>query len=135
MLTPEEQNQMNAGIAAAQRELIQGYYNRIHLQNPTIDEIMEWLQSDLLHVTKEDLVIDAKAILNQSLNQKYPLAFDTIKLPVRYDASEGFYWKSIVDADGNKIARAWYVNTHTDHHEQRQDQIGELIAHLLNELQ
>lgn len=132
-MTTELENQMNAGIAAAQRELIQGYYNRIHLQKPTIDEIMEWLQSDLLHVTQEDLLIDANAILNQGLKAKYPLAFDTIKLPVRYHKDSKIIFDSVPNPIVDMIGYGHIQ--YLDNPEQRQDQIGELIAHLLNQLQ
>lgn len=69
----------------------------------------------------------------EELKTKYPLAFDTIKLPVRYD-NEG---QLIFDANENMIAdvRGWsYIESLPDP-EQRQDQIGELICELINQLQ
>lgn len=68
----------------------------------------------------------------QELKQKYPLAFDTIKLPVSYD-KEGH----IFDANGDKVAdiRGWGHIQYMSHPVERLDQIGELICHLLNQLQ
>lgn len=67
----------------------------------------------------------------QELKEKYPLALDTIKLPVRYEI--GTY---IFDSENNPVAeiRGWGRIQYLDNPEQRQDQIGELIAHLLNQL-
>lgn len=68
----------------------------------------------------------------EELKAKYPLAFDTIKLPVRYDR----YGQMIFDAHPNKIIdiRGWGHIQYMDNPEQRQDQIGELICELLNQL-
>lgn len=69
----------------------------------------------------------------QELKSKYPLALDTIKLPVEYLA--GF--KSIFDAHNKIIIDvADYDNyKHLPNANETQDQIGELIAELLNQLQ
>lgn len=68
----------------------------------------------------------------EQLKSKYPLAFDTIKLPVRYDAE----CTRIFHSDGNMLLdiRGWGHIQYQDNPEQRQDQIGELICELLNQL-
>ncbi len=48
--------------------IIRGYYNRILMNNPTIEEIIGWLESDLQEVRKEDVLHMAKEILKQTLN-------------------------------------------------------------------
>lgn len=64
----------------------------------------------------------------EELKQKFPLAFDTIKLPVRYDKE----FQLIEDSAHESLVRIYpFSNTETEH----QDQIGELIAELLNSLE
>lgn len=53
----------NKEILAAQREIIQGYYNRIAIQNPSIETIIEWLESDLEYLKMEDAVEGTKDII------------------------------------------------------------------------
>lgn len=66
----------------------------------------------------------------QELKTKYPLAFDTIKLPVRYDIRN----QQIIDSNEDAVADLGYI-IYPDHPSQETElQIGELIAHLLNQL-
>lgn len=67
----------------------------------------------------------------EELKQKYPLAFDSIKLPVRYDAK----LHVLVDDEKYLLRTTIPGVTFNDERTKRQDQIGELIAHLLNQLQ
>lgn len=53
----------NKEILAVQREIIQGYFNRICLQKPSVETIIEWLASDLQYLYMEDAVEGAKDII------------------------------------------------------------------------
>lgn len=66
----------------------------------------------------------------EELKAKYPLAFDTIKLPVRY-SSKG---ECIYDAYGGAILDIRRTTDNERLPDPAQDQIGELIAELLNQL-
>ena len=56
---------MRAEIIQAQREIIQGYYNRIFFQKPDIETIMQWLESDLQTIRMDNIVLDAETIIKQ----------------------------------------------------------------------
>lgn len=67
----------------------------------------------------------------EQLKAKYPLAFDTIKLPVRY-VDEYAY---IVGKDNQVVLRLESSKVFKKDNWERQDQIGELIVELINQLQ
>lgn len=54
---------MQKEILAAQREIVQGYYNRIFLQKPDLGTILQWLESDLEYLSQEDAVECANDII------------------------------------------------------------------------
>lgn len=54
---------MTKEILSAQREVVQGYYIRISNQNPDIETILQWLESDLEHLSMGDAVESAKDII------------------------------------------------------------------------
>lgn len=54
---------MSKDVLAAQREIIQGYYNRIVFQRPDIETIIEWLEDDLEYLLQEDGLEAAKDII------------------------------------------------------------------------
>ncbi len=64
------------------------------------------------------------------LRMKYPLAFDTIKIPLKYDK----LGQIIFTADNQMLLdiRGWGYIQYMDQAEERQDQIGEFITELLN---
>jgi hypothetical protein len=47
---------MQKKILAAQREIVQGYYNRIIMQKPDLEIILQWLENDLEYLSQEDAV-------------------------------------------------------------------------------
>ena len=55
---------MKAEIIQAQREIIQGYYNRIVMQQPDIETIIQWLEDDLQTIQMDDILLDAENIIN-----------------------------------------------------------------------
>ena len=48
---------------AIQREIIQGYFNRIVMTSPSIESIIEWLEDDLEYLKMEDAVEGVKDIV------------------------------------------------------------------------
>lgn len=54
---------MQKETLAAQREIVQGYYNRIFLQKPDLETILQWLESDLQYLSQEDALEDVKDII------------------------------------------------------------------------
>lgn len=54
---------MQKEILAAQREIVQGYYNRICTQNPNLETILQWLESDLEYLSQEDAVEGVKDMI------------------------------------------------------------------------
>ena len=46
-----------------QREIIQGYYLRIHYQKPDLETIMDWLEDDLRTLGMEDTLLGANKVL------------------------------------------------------------------------
>lgn len=54
---------MTKEILTVQREIVQGYYNRIFFEKPSVETIMQWLESDLEHLSQEDTVEAAKDII------------------------------------------------------------------------
>lgn len=66
------------------------------------------------------------------LVKKYPMAVDTISFPVRYDEKGQSVW----DADNMMVCdvRGWSRIQFRPLPEKRQDEIGLLIAELLNDL-
>lgn len=56
---------MKEQIIKAQREIIQGYYNRIIMQRPPIETIIKWLEDDLQTIRMDDIVLDAEKIINK----------------------------------------------------------------------
>lgn len=59
---------MKAEIIQAQREIIQGYYNRIVMRKPDIETIIQWLEDDLQTIRMDDMVLNAEEIINESNN-------------------------------------------------------------------
>jgi hypothetical protein len=57
---------MKAEIIQAQKEIVQGYYNRIVMQRPDIETIIQWLEDDLQTIRMDDLVLDAENIINET---------------------------------------------------------------------
>lgn len=55
---------MQKEILAAQREIVQGYYNRIFHQKPDLETILQWLESDLEFLSQGDAVESVKDIIN-----------------------------------------------------------------------
>jgi hypothetical protein len=55
---------MKAEIIQAQMEIIQGYYNRIVMQQPDLETIIQWLEDDLQTIRMDDIVLDAENIIN-----------------------------------------------------------------------
>ena len=47
---------MSKDVLLVQREIIQGYYNRIVVQKPDLETILQWLESDLEYLLQEDAV-------------------------------------------------------------------------------
>lgn len=68
---------------------------------------------------------------NKLIKELFPLALDTIKRPVKYDEYGGGY---IWDSEGMMVCdiRGWGKISKMEDAEERQDQIGEMIAHLIN---
>lgn len=63
---------MKAEIIQAQREIIQGYYNRIVMQQPDLETIIQWLEDDLQTIRMDGIVLDAENkgdLLIQNLNR------------------------------------------------------------------
>lgn len=54
------------GITQAMTEFVQAYYIRCSA-NPTVSEIMGWLESDREHLQQEAALIEAEEILNTVL--------------------------------------------------------------------
>ncbi len=54
---------MEKEILAAQREIVQGYYNRVFMQKPDLETILQWLESDLEYLSQEDAVEGVKDII------------------------------------------------------------------------
>ena len=55
----------NELVIDTQREIIQGYYNWIGLDNPTVDQIMERLQCDLDYIGEQQIVLNTEKIINK----------------------------------------------------------------------
>jgi len=55
---------MKAEVIQAQREIIQGYYNRIVMQQPDLETIIQWLEDDLQTIRIDNIVLDAENIIN-----------------------------------------------------------------------
>ena len=55
---------MKAEIIQAQREIIQGYYNRIVMQQPDLETIIQWLEDELQTIRMDGIVLDAENIIN-----------------------------------------------------------------------
>lgn len=70
----------------------------------------------------------------EELKERFPLAFDTIKLPVRYYRVYGIHYQSIVD-DRDRNITVLFPTNEKGQYDERKNQIGELIAELLNQLQ
>lgn len=47
----------------AKKEVVQGYYNRIIMQTPTIEQILIWLEKDIEYLRMEGLNIEAGEII------------------------------------------------------------------------
>ena len=56
---------MNEEIIKVQRLIIQGYYNRIVMQQPDLDTIIGWLESDLKTIRMDNTLIEAEKIINE----------------------------------------------------------------------
>ena len=70
---------MKAEIIQAQREIIQGYYNRIVMQQPDLETIIQWLEDDLQTIRMDGIVLDAENIINA---QKDPHEASKVKCDV-----------------------------------------------------
>lgn len=60
---------MKAEIIKAQREIIQGYYNRIVMHQPSIETILKWLEDDLQTIRMDDVLLNAENIINKDLHE------------------------------------------------------------------
>jgi transposase-like protein len=67
---------MKAEIIQAQREIIQGYYNRIVMQQPDIKTIIQWLEDDLQTIRMDNIVLNAENIINAPI---YPHEVSKVK--------------------------------------------------------
>jgi hypothetical protein len=56
---------MKTEIIQAQREIVQGYFNKIMIDKLTVDEILDCLQCDLNTLRGDDVIIEAQNILKQ----------------------------------------------------------------------
>jgi Cu2+-containing amine oxidase len=67
---------------------------------------------------------------NTEIKRKYKFAIDTIMFPVRYE----YNTQQIYDKEGNLVCdiRGWGRIQYLSEAEKRQDQIGEMIAELIN---
>jgi hypothetical protein len=73
----------------------------------------------------------------EAIKEKYPLAVDTLRYfgkGFKYDRNSGF----IVAPNGTPLdiveVRGWGIIQYKDNAEARQDQIGEMLSELLNQL-
>jgi hypothetical protein len=68
--------------------------------------------------------------MSEEIKTKYPLAVETIKFPVKYD----YNGQQVYDYDGRPVCdiRGWGRIQYMSEPEKRQDQIGEMIAELIN---
>tara|TARA_R110000787_G_scaffold279312_1_gene389392 strand:- start:194 stop:496 length:303 start_codon:yes stop_codon:yes gene_type:complete len=56
---------MKEEVIKAQRSIIQGYYNRIVMQQPDLETIIGWLESDLQTIRMDNILLDAEKIINE----------------------------------------------------------------------
>ena len=61
----------DAKVIEAQMEIIQGYYNRIVMQQPELETIIQWLEDDLQTIQMEDLLLDAECIKNADSDNNF----------------------------------------------------------------
>ena len=51
-------------IIKAQKLIIQGYYTRIVMQQPSLETIIKWLESDLQTIKMNNTLLNANKIIN-----------------------------------------------------------------------
>lgn len=68
----------------------------------------------------------------KDIKKQFPLAFDTLKFPLKYDE----HGQMIFDADNDHVLdiRGWGSIQYMDQPFERQDQIGKMIVEVLNTL-
>lgn len=68
MTTEEKEN-----IIATQIEIIQGYYNRISMKKGvTVEDILQWLESDLQYIQESKAVVSVEKLLSASSVEDKP---------------------------------------------------------------
>jgi hypothetical protein len=55
---------MNADIIEAQKELLRGYYLKIHYEKPDWNTVMQWIEADLQTLEMDSAVVLAENILS-----------------------------------------------------------------------